>query len=152
MKDWVRATAIAALVSGIPSTVHAIMTNQDPLAPTKAAGKLALPKEHRTPHLLAAAIPTHLAISLAWGYAISRTKNPTTTRGALAGLAIATLDLHLPGKRLAPVRSLPKAPQLADHIAFGATVGWLLKKQPPPVSKRQERQMRQKRNAGQSRE
>ncbi len=129
MKDWVRATAIAALLSGIPSTAHAALTNQDPLAATKAAGKLARPTEHRTPHLVAAAIPTHLAISLAWGYAISKIPNPTAWRGALAGLAIATLDLHLPGKRLAPIRALPRVPQLADHVAFGTTVAWLMRRQ-----------------------
>jgi hypothetical protein len=127
MKDWLRATAIAALVSGIPSTVHALLKHQDPLAATKAAGKLALPRETRTPHLLAAAIPTHLAISLTWGYAISRIPNPSAARGAAAGLAIAALDLHLPGKRLAPVRQLQRGPQLADHVVFGATIGWLLK-------------------------
>jgi hypothetical protein len=46
--------------------------------------------------------------------------------GALAGLGIAGLDLGLLGRRFPHVRALPLAPQLADHLAFGAIAGVLL--------------------------
>ena len=44
--------------------------------------------------------------------------------GALAGAAIATLDLGLVAPRRAPaIAELPQLPQWADHLAFGALVG-----------------------------
>ena len=47
----------------------------------------------------------------------------TVVWGALAGLAIAGLDLGVLGSPLARIRALPPAPQVADHVAFGALVG-----------------------------
>jgi hypothetical protein len=42
--------------------------------------------------------------------------------GAFGGLGIAALDLSL-APRLAPaVAALPRAPQVADHVAFGVLV------------------------------
>jgi hypothetical protein len=46
--------------------------------------------------------------------------------GALAGLGIAALDLGLIGRRFPRVRALPQLPQVADHVAYGATVGAVL--------------------------
>ena len=47
--------------------------------------------------------------------------------GAVAGLAIAALDLGLAHRsrapRFAPVSDLPLWPQVADHVAFGALIG-----------------------------
>ncbi|MDQ3943788.1 MAG: hypothetical protein M3357_01255 [Actinomycetota bacterium] len=40
--------------------------------------------------------------------------------GALAGTAIAGVDLGLVGRHRPRVAAQPAAPQLADHIAFGA--------------------------------
>ncbi|NUT55427.1 MAG: hypothetical protein HOQ03_05530, partial [Thermoleophilia bacterium] len=51
-----------------------------------------------------------------------------TLRGALAGLGIAALDLGLVGRRFARVRALPLGPQVADHVAFGAIAGRLLRR------------------------
>jgi hypothetical protein len=48
--------------------------------------------------------------------------------GAACGLAIATLDLGVLGRRFPEVRSLPLWPQIADHAAFGAVVGWALRR------------------------
>lgn len=47
--------------------------------------------------------------------------------GAAAGLAIAALDLGLIGRRVPAVAALPQAPQWADHVAFGAAVGAVLR-------------------------
>jgi hypothetical protein len=46
--------------------------------------------------------------------------------GVCAGAAIAALDLGLIGRRFARIRALPLAPQVADHLAFGAVVGVVL--------------------------
>ena len=54
----------------------------------------------------------------------------TTAWGALAGLAVAGLDLGVIARRFPAIRALPPVPQLADHIAFGAIVGALLDPRP----------------------
>lgn len=121
-----RAAAAAAVLSGIPSTVHALATGRDPLGATLAAGSILLPRETRRPRLLAAAVPVHLALSLGWTVALDRTGVRGAPAGALAGLAIAALDLGLAGRRFPGIRALPLGPQLADHVAFGAIAGHVL--------------------------
>ncbi|MBA2331824.1 MAG: hypothetical protein H0V94_03430, partial [Actinobacteria bacterium] len=49
-------------------------------------------------------------------------------RGAAAGLAIAALDLGVAGHRFPRVRALPLAPQILDHLAYGAVVGSVLER------------------------
>ena len=73
-------------------------------------------------------MPVHLALSLGWTLALDRAGVRTARRGALAGLAIAALDLGVAGHAFPRVRALPLGPQLADHAAFGAIAGrcWLL--------------------------
>ena len=121
-----RAAAAAAALSGFPSTVHALATGRDPLEATLAAGSILLPRERRRGRLLAAAAPVHLGLSLGWTVALDRTGVRGAPAGALAGLAIAALDLGLAGRRFPGVRALPLGPQLADHVAFGAITGHLL--------------------------
>ena len=121
----VRAGLVAAVLSGAPSTVHALATRQDPLEASRAAGALLLPHETRTTRLLAAAVPVHLALSLGWATVLAAAlpRRRTTAWGALAGLGIAALDLNMPGERTARVRRLPVKPQVADHLAFGIVAG-----------------------------
>ena len=73
--------------------------------------------------LLAAAVPVHLALSLGWTFVLDRAGVRGARRGAVAGLAIAALDLGIAGRRFPRIRALPLAPQLADHVAFGAIAG-----------------------------
>ena len=94
-----RAAAWAAALSGIPSTVHALATGRDPLAAVLAAGSVLLPGERSRPKLVAAAVPVHLALSLAWTVVFDRTGVRTARGGALAGLAVAALDLGVVGRR-----------------------------------------------------
>jgi hypothetical protein len=118
--------------SGVPSTLHALLTGRDPLEATAAAGTLLLPREERTPVLVAAAVPVHLALSLGWGVVLARTlRRPTVARGVLAGLAIAALDLGIVGRRFPRVRALPLLPQLADHAAYGAVAAAVLRRRRP---------------------
>lgn len=121
-----RAAAWAAALSGIPSTLHALATGRDPLEAALAAGSVLLPRETSRAKLVAAAVPVHLALSLAWTLALDRAGVRGARRGALAGLAIAALDLGLVGRVFPHIGALPLVPQLADHVAFGAIAGLLL--------------------------
>jgi hypothetical protein len=122
-----RAGLAAAALSGAPSTVHALVTGRDPLAATLAAGSILLPGETRRGPLLAAAVPVHLALSLGWTVVLELAGVRRARAGAVAGLAIAALDLGLAGRRFARIRALPLLPQVADHVAFGAIAGRLLR-------------------------
>ena len=121
-----RAAAWAAALSGIPSTAHALATGRDPLEAARAAGTILLPQETRPDRLLAAAVPVHVGISLAWTIVLARAGVRGAIRGGIAGLAIAGVDLGFAARRFLRIRQLPLGPQLADHAAFGAIVGRLL--------------------------
>jgi hypothetical protein len=125
MNDAIAAGLAGAVLSGVPSTTHALMTRTDPLEGARAAGTLLLPRETRTLPLLASATVAHLCLSLGWA-AILRAALPArhgAAWGALGGLAIAALDLGVIGRRFPRIHALPVLPQIADHIAYGAVVG-----------------------------
>ena len=122
----VRAAACAALLSGAPSTLHALATGRDPLAATVAAGSILLPGDTRRARLVAAAVPVHLALSLGWAVALDRGGVRGAGRGALAGLAIGIVDLSIAARTLPRIHALPLLPQLADHVAYGAVAGHVL--------------------------
>lgn len=127
-RDAVAAGAIAALVGGAPSTAWALLTGADPLEPTLAAGSLLLPNERRRTRLVLAAAPVHLALSLGWALVLERVlpRRHGIAAGTVAGAAIAALDLGLAARSFTRIRRLPLAPQVADHLAYGATVGYVL--------------------------
>ena len=83
---------------------------------------------HGARRLLLAAVPVHLALSLgwAWGIAFLAPRGREVRFGAAAGLAIAALDLGVIGRRFPRIRTLRPLPQVADHVAFGLVVGWVL--------------------------
>jgi hypothetical protein len=126
--DGLAAGLVAAAVSGLPSTLHALATGGDPLEATFAAGAMLLPRERRRLPLALAAVPVHLSISIGWGlvlaHVLPRRRDPLL--GAAAGLAIAALDLGLVARLFPRVRALPRGPQLADHALFGAIAGAVL--------------------------
>ena len=126
MRDRAAAGLIAAVVSGAPSTLHALATGRDPLAATRAAGSILLPSERRRAPLLAAATLVHLSLSLFWASLLPRRAGPL--RGALFGLGIAALDLGVLGRRFPQIRALPLAPQIADHALFGAVAACVINK------------------------
>lgn len=119
--DVLGAALPAALLSGLPSSLHAVLTRRDPLAASVAAGSIALPNETRRARLLLAAVPVHVALSVGWAvvlaFALPR-RNPIA-EGTLAGLAIAAIDLGILGRCYPRIRALPVIPQIADHVAFG---------------------------------
>jgi hypothetical protein len=125
IRDALSAGALAAIVSGIPSTVHAAVTGEGPLTASLAAGSLLAPHETRTGRLLVAGAVAHVALSTGWAFVLAATlpRRHTIVAGAAAGLAIAALDLGGAGRWFPRIQALRLAPQLADHIAFGAVAG-----------------------------
>ena len=141
VRDGLMAGAVAGVLSGAPSTVHALLTGRDPLAAAVAAGDLLLRREgspgrSRAARMLAGAV-AHTGLSLGWGtvlaVAVRRTSLPPVPAGVAAGAVIAALDLGLlahgrPGRRWPLIRALPVWPQVADHLAFGAVAGEVLRR------------------------
>lgn len=110
---------IPATVSGLPSTVIALVRGDDVLASSRAAGTL-LGK----PSLLRGLV-AHAGLSLWWATALRAVlpRRHAAAWGAAAGTAIAVLDLGVVARRWFPaVRALPQSPQYLDHVAFGVTV------------------------------
>jgi hypothetical protein len=138
VQDAIVAGGTAALTSGAPSTLHALLTRRDPLEAALAAGTIILPRERRRSRLLIAAAPVHVALSLGWAIVLAMflPRRRTVPAATVAGLAIAALDLGVIGRRFPSIRALQPLPQVADHIAYGATVGAVL------VRRRANRRMR----------
>ena len=113
------AGAVAAVLSGAPSTAVALATGRDPFEAIRAAGSLV-----GSP-TLGAGLAVHAAVSLGWGVVLGAVlpRRRPVLWGAVGGGAIALLDLGVVGRRFAPIRSLPAVPQVVDHLAFGAVVG-----------------------------
>jgi hypothetical protein len=132
VRDGLVAGSVAAVAGGTPSTLHALATGGDVLESTRAAGSIALSRSEDEEALLAAGANVHAAVSLFWGVALAhviprRTGARTSVAaGAIGGLAIAALDLGLVARLFPRIRALPRVPQLADHVAFGAVVGAVL--------------------------
>ncbi len=122
--DGLRAALPAALLSGLPSTLHSLATRRDPLEASVAAGSLLFPEENRRALLLVAAVPVHLSLSIFWSVvlAILTPRKKPVIEGIIAGMSIAAIDLGLVGRRYPRIRALRPVPQLADHLAFGILV------------------------------
>ena len=123
--DGVAAGGLAAVGSGAPSTLHALLFGASPLEAALAAGSMVLPAETRPLPLVLAAVPAHLAISLFWGVVLASVlpRRRTVAAGALSALVIAALDLGVIARRFPRIRALALGPQVADHLAYGAIVG-----------------------------
>jgi len=128
IEDGLAAGAVAALLSGAPSTLHALATRTSPLEATLAAGTLLAPRSSRPAVLLLAAVPVHLALSFGWALLLAAVlpRRRTIAWATVAGLGIAALDLGVVGRRFPRIRALALAPQVLDHVAYGATVGVVL--------------------------
>ncbi len=129
LRDGLLAGAVASVLAGVPSTVHALATDHPLLENAAAAGSILLPGERRTAVLVAAAVPVHLALSFGWAQVIAAVvPRRAPVVGAIGcGIAIAALDLGVVGRHLPRIRALPQAPQWLDHVAYGASVGLVLR-------------------------
>jgi hypothetical protein len=128
LADVLAAGAVAAVLSGAPSTLHALLTGRDPLEASLAAGTLLLAHERRPARLLPAAAVAHVALSLGWAVVLAAVlpRRHAIPAAAAAGLGIAALDLGVVGRRLERIRALPLAPQVLDHVAYAVTVAVVL--------------------------
>jgi hypothetical protein len=132
VRDGLVAGSVAAVAGGIPSTLHALATGGDVLESTRAAGSIALSGSEDEEALLAAGANVHAAVSFFWGVALAHViprragARTSVAAGAIGGLAIAALDLGLVARLFPRIRALPRVPQVADHVAFGAVVGAVL--------------------------
>jgi hypothetical protein len=118
----------AGVLSGVPSTLIALVQGSDPFEATAAAGTILLPREQRRSILLLAAVPVHGSISLAWAAAMTALlpRRRTILWGAVWGLGIAALDLGPLARPFPRIGALQTGPQVADHIAFGViTAVWV---------------------------
>jgi hypothetical protein len=117
-----RAALVAGVLSGIPSTVHAVIASRDVLASVRAAGTL-LGRPTITRGLLA-----HSLVTTLWAAVIAAV--PPARRGlahgATAGVVIGVADLAVAQRRFPAIAALPTLPQLLDHAAFGALVAAML--------------------------
>jgi hypothetical protein len=127
--DALAAGLAGAACSAIPSTVWSLVRGEDVLEGGRAAGAMVLRHERRTGVLLAIAAPVHLAISLGWAavMAAALPRGGEPVRGVAGGIAIATLDLALIGRRIPSIAALPQGRQWADHAAYGLAVGLVLR-------------------------
>jgi hypothetical protein len=133
IRDALAAGALAAVFSGVPSTTHALLTGADPLEASLAAGSMIAPRETRTGRLLLAGATAHVVLSLGWAVALTATlpRRHTVVAGAVAGVAIAALDLGVIGRRFPRIRTLRTGPQVADHVAFGVIVAAVVRARSP---------------------
>lgn len=119
----VSAWLLATLLSGIPSTTYALLTGNDPLEATRAAGAMI-----GRPDSIAAAALVHCAVSLFWVVVLWLWLPRGMVWALLASAAIAILDLGLIAPLFFPeVARLAFWPQFADHLAWGACVGAALR-------------------------
>jgi hypothetical protein len=135
MRCAISAGLRAAIVSGVPSSVWAVVHGDDPLAAARAAGTL-LPGRRERPSVLGGML-VHVAVSSVWTAVLAlaaRRWRLTAAHGALAGLAIATVDLGVVGRRYPAIAALDTRAQLAYHVVFGAVLGHVLTH--PPTQRR----------------
>ena len=131
-RAWVRAGLAAAVFSGVPSTLMTLRQGGDIFASTEAVGAVLLPRVRNGWARLTAGGVAHVLLSLLWARLLQcALRDQTEGIGAVAagtacGAAIAAVDLGLIGRFLPPIRALPGHQLLADHLAFGAIVGWVL--------------------------
>lgn len=127
-RDVLVAGGLAALLSGIPSTLYAFITGGDVMEATRAAGAMLIPSASTDRHLLIAATFVHAAVSFFWTVIlVPLLPQRHTVAWAIVALAcIAVLDLHGIGRLFPEICALPFWPQFADHMAFGAILGSVL--------------------------
>jgi hypothetical protein len=128
-RDLLYAWLLATLLSGIPSTVYALLSGGDPTEATRAAGAMLMRSEASFPKLFAAAAVVHAAVSLFWAWLLwwLLPSRRTTLWAVAASAAIALLDLRLIAPAFFPeVAALDFWPQFADHLMWGACVGLTL--------------------------
>jgi hypothetical protein len=128
-RDLFQAWLVATVFSGLPSTLHALVSGTDVLEATRAAGAMLLPAATDTATLLAAAALVHPAVSLFWAvvFGLLLPDRHVALWAVTGAAAVALLDLRVIAPLLFPaVAALPFWPQFADHLMWGALLGGTL--------------------------
>ena len=110
-------------LSGIPSTVYALLTGGDPLEATRAAADMLLSSESSLIRMLLAATLVHASVSLFWSIVLwlALPRRRTMLWALLASAAIALVDLRVIAPAFFPqVAALAFWPQFTDHLMWGA--------------------------------
>jgi hypothetical protein len=128
VSDALIAGAVAGVLSGAPSTIHAILRGGDPVEASLAAGTLLISEDAPRIQLLAAAGLAHAGLSVGWALVLAAflPTQATFRWSVLAGLGIAALDLGIVGRRFPRIRALALLPQVADHLAFALSAAAVL--------------------------
>ena len=126
-----QATAVAAALSGAPSTMDAFRRQRDLRSVmtyvsdvTCSVGTLVPPGR---PGFIRGAL-LHVGISVLCGEGLARTlpESRSVIWGAVAGLAIGVINVGVIGRRFPAIAALPLVPQLADNVAFGALFAFVV--------------------------
>jgi hypothetical protein len=119
----------AGILSGVPSTLWALVTGADPWEATRAAGVVVVGEQAGWGTILAAATVVHGAMSAFWSCVLCAVlpRRHAALWGAAAGALIAVVDIAVIGRMLPGIRDLAFGPQLADHLAFGGVVGAVMR-------------------------
>lgn len=126
----------ASVLSGLPSTLYALVSGGDVMEATRAAAQMILPaggaQDGSLLAVLVAAGVVHGSISLFWAMLLAQVlpRHGVTPWAVAASAGIALLDLGLIAPALFPaVAALAFLPQLADHLmwgaCYGATLAWM---------------------------
>lgn len=127
--DVLASGTAAAILGGVPSTVHALATGGDPLEATRAAGAMLVDPASADATLIAAAALAHLGVNFFWTALLVwlLPRRRVLAWALVAAAAIALLDLRVIAPLFFPeVHALAFGPQLADHLAWGAALGGVL--------------------------
>ena len=125
-RDVLFAGAAATVLSGIPSTLWALLRGEDVTEATRAAGAMLLPAASSLPSLVVAAAVVHTAISFFWAALLVRVlpRRHVIASAIAAALIVGLIDLKLIAPAFFPeVAALPFLPQMADHAMWGAALG-----------------------------
>ena len=129
-RDVFWAWLVAAVFSGAPSTVIFVVTGQDLWLPVRAVGSMLLSADAPASMLFLSAALVHCGVSLFWIVVISSVVPPrhAPLLAIAASTAIAVVDLRVIAPLFFPdVAALAFWPQFADHLMWGALVGFTLK-------------------------
>ena len=132
--DLLIAGSVAALVSGLPSTLFALATGGDVTEATRAAGAMLIPASSSFRELFLAAAVVHTAVSFFWAaiLVLILPRARVMLWASVAALAIGLFDLLVIAPLFFPeVADLSLGPQMADHLMWGASLGWVLARRWP---------------------
>ena len=123
------AGSAATVLSGIPSTLYALLRHEDVSEATRAAGAMLIPAGSSMLALFGAAALVHVTISFFWASLLVRflPRAHVVLWAVAASIAIGVLDLRVIAPLFFPeVARLDFWPQMADHVMWGASLGLAL--------------------------